>query len=446
MKTLTTLIVTVGVTLGLTVFLGQSDTLAMSSPSQTTTATNSSPVDQAQLTQMAPYLGYLKAHNDVQSPLMLLGGPLKVSVKQTEGGVHVALPDYRRLDPRVFGTPELPRAFAGTPVMTGAPPDMRQTQNGKYTHLKAKSPFGHANLVLPNGRYSLEALDVTATDAAKTQDTVRMEASWQDDKGNTYSVRCNQPAPHGVEYPSFGGVMTNHILHGSSRIGTPLMPTEFVYVAFWGIGDTLKNGQVLDSGVIVHCMLTEYVRTTDYQLGFDDQVTPTRLQMHLIVPPVGIKDGKFVDRPVKTGFTLSNGDALPFWHVMFSNLQIDARRTQESTTLTSTDATVTDAPRSDRVVVMTDQLVYDPAVVTVPAGTTVQWHNTSSLVHTVTDVPDLAADMSDAQLPNGAQPFNSGNIAPGGTYSHTFEVAGTYRYFCIPHEADGMVGEILVTE
>ena len=245
-------------------------------------AQSSQKIQENELIEMAPYLGYLQAHKDLQKPMVLLGGPIKVTVTQEEGGVHLALPDYRKLDPRVFGIPELPRAYAGTPVITGIPPQMREIENGKYTQLKIKTPFGHNNMVLPDGRYSLKAIDVTATDAAVTDDIVEMEASWKDKEGNTYTVRCNEVIPHGLEYPSFGGVLTNHILHGSSRIGTPLMPTEFVYVAFWGIGETLKNGKIMDRGRIVHCMLTELVRTKDYELAFDDQITPTKLQMHLM--------------------------------------------------------------------------------------------------------------------------------------------------------------------
>jgi plastocyanin len=50
----------------------------------------------------------------------------------------------------------------------------------------------------------------------------------------------------------------------------------------------------------------------------------------------------------------------------------------------------------------------------------------------------------DAVLPDGAQPWDSGIITGGQTYSHTFDVAGQYSYFCIPHEALGMVGKITV--
>ncbi|MFC7080300.1 plastocyanin/azurin family copper-binding protein [Halorussus caseinilyticus] len=33
-----------------------------------------------------------------------------------------------------------------------------------------------------------------------------------------------------------------------------------------------------------------------------------------------------------------------------------------------------------------------------------------------------------------------------GTFSYTFEVSGTYDYFCIPHKALGMVGRVVCGE
>ncbi|QBQ54317.1 plastocyanin/azurin family copper-binding protein [Nitrosococcus wardiae] len=77
-------------------------------------------------------------------------------------------------------------------------------------------------------------------------------------------------------------------------------------------------------------------------------------------------------------------------------------------------------------------------------GETVPWESQSVLVHTVTAVPAKAARAEDVALPRGAEPFNSGLLGPGETFQHTFTVKGTYRYFCIPHEAAGMVGEVII--
>jgi hypothetical protein len=280
------------------------------------------------LQEMAPYDGYLKAHSDSQ-PQELLGGPMQVNVNQESGGVFVILPSKRKLDPYVFGSPKLPRAYGGTAGINGLPPGARGVSNGEYTEMKKPSPFGDKNIVMGNGKLMIEALDATAADAPKSDDQVKFSASWQDKKGNTYEVRCCEVlATQGVEYPTFGGVVTNHILHGSSRIGSALMPTEYVYMAFWGMGAVLKNGKVMQKPRLVHGMLTEYVRTEGYELAMDDEVSPGRKHFHLMVPPMKpqMEKGNFVHKNVKTGFNLPNGMELPFWHVMFENLQINTQR------------------------------------------------------------------------------------------------------------------------
>ncbi|WP_340103591.1 hypothetical protein [Rhodohalobacter sp. 8-1] len=280
------------------------------------------------LQEMAPYDGYLQAHMNAQ-PQELLGGPLEVNISQNSGGVFVILPSKRELDPNVFGTPDMPRAFAGTPGINGLPPAARGVSNGEYTEMKNPSPFGDEHIVMANGNLNIEALDATAADASETEDEVQFMASWEDGQGNTYEVRCCEMlATHGVEFPTFGGVVTNTILHGASRVGTALMPTEYTYFAFWGMGQVLKNGDVLDQPRLIHGMLTEYVRKEGYELAFDNEVTAGRKHFHLMVPPMmpQMEQGNFVHKNVETGFELENGMQLPFWHVMFENLEINSSR------------------------------------------------------------------------------------------------------------------------
>ena len=63
-------------------------------------------------------------------------------------------------------------------------------------------------------------------------------------------------------------------------------------------------------------------------------------------------------------------------------------------------------------------MAFSNASLTITAGASVKWTNNDSYSHTVT-----ADDGS----------FDSGSIAPGSTYSHTFPVAGTYNYHCSIH-------------
>ncbi|MDY7083266.1 MAG: plastocyanin/azurin family copper-binding protein, partial [Halobacteria archaeon] len=101
---------------------------------------------------------------------------------------------------------------------------------------------------------------------------------------------------------------------------------------------------------------------------------------------------------------------------------------------------------------MTDKLTFEPKRIKVSPGTTVTWKNVGTIGHTVTAYED--------KIPDGATYFASGgfnseqaardgypdkgNIPKGETYEHTFETKGEYKYFCIPHELNGMVGYVKV--
>ena len=68
---------------------------------------------------------------------------------------------------------------------------------------------------------------------------------------------------------------------------------------------------------------------------------------------------------------------------------------------------------------------FQPATLTVAKNTKVTWINNDSLTHTVTGTG-----------------FDSGNLAPGATYSHTFTQTGTFTYHCTIHPS--MTGTIIV--
>ena len=71
---------------------------------------------------------------------------------------------------------------------------------------------------------------------------------------------------------------------------------------------------------------------------------------------------------------------------------------------------------------------YSPASLTVVSGATVTWTNNDNSAHTVT-------------TEDGA--INSGDIAPGSSYSKTFMTTGTYNYHDA-HNAD-MKGLLIVS-
>lgn len=97
------------------------------------------------------------------------------------------------------------------------------------------------------------------------------------------------------------------------------------------------------------------------------------------------------------------------------------------------------------VLVRMSGFAFVPKHVTIKAGQSVEWNNTAALeTHTVTADPALAKTSTSVSLPSGASTFNSGDLKPGQTFRYVFTVPGTYRYFCIPHERMGMVGEVEV--
>jgi len=99
---------------------------------------------------------------------------------------------------------------------------------------------------------------------------------------------------------------------------------------------------------------------------------------------------------------------------------------------------------------------FRPSKIEVAAGETVVWRNTGNRRHTVTayqgQYPEEADYFasggyeSEAAAREGWQDGFGGAIESTQTYEHTFEVPGTYHYVCIPHEPQGMVGQVVVTE
>ncbi len=96
------------------------------------------------------------------------------------------------------------------------------------------------------------------------------------------------------------------------------------------------------------------------------------------------------------------------------------------------------------VVTITAGFKFSPAVVTINRGQTVTWKNAGRSPQTVTDDPLQAANRRNAQLPAGAEPFDSGVLNSDGVYSRVFNTPGEYVYFSVPYENKGMIGKVVV--
>lgn len=96
-----------------------------------------------------------------------------------------------------------------------------------------------------------------------------------------------------------------------------------------------------------------------------------------------------------------------------------------------------------------------PETVEVAPDESVVWKNTSARAHSVTAyeqrIPAEASYFASGGFSN-EQAARDAWITRGGgtiygdeTYRHTFRAPGTYHYFCIPHEPQGMVGRVVVS-
>jgi plastocyanin len=89
---------------------------------------------------------------------------------------------------------------------------------------------------------------------------------------------------------------------------------------------------------------------------------------------------------------------------------------------------------------------FDPIGLFVDSGTTVTFRIESGS-HSSTAYEEGNGGAEVTRIPEGVEAWNSETLdEEGDTFEHTFETAGTYDYFCIPHKSLGMVGRIVVDE
>ena len=86
---------------------------------------------------------------------------------------------------------------------------------------------------------------------------------------------------------------------------------------------------------------------------------------------------------------------------------------------------------------------FDPIGLFVEPGARVTWEIQNG-VHSSTAYEDGNGPATVTRIPEDAEAWNSGTLTEAGaTFTHTFDVEGTYDYFCIPHKSLGLVGRIV---
>ena len=99
----------------------------------------------------------------------------------------------------------------------------------------------------------------------------------------------------------------------------------------------------------------------------------------------------------------------------------------QTATVSLTLAQTGGTPQSGNVGVSVADFSFTPASLTIAAGSTVTWKNDGQVTHTAT------ADGTE---------FDSGNLASGASFAHTFNTKGTFKYHCAIHAS--MTGTITV--
>jgi hypothetical protein len=305
---------------------------------------------------------------------------VRVKARQKAGNrTHWILPGPRRLDPKLFGTPAAgpstpqlgmdhvrhriwalgrsgnPAAgllsgaggYPPFPVPVGWPEDLRATTDDGTAYTRTTLPLPFSDRAVgsdanPNvdGKLDLTYVDREGFEGDGDRgDEVDLDAWFTDPAGNRYEIEVEHLERHDGAHPHSRGVMTGAYFHGTTGIGTPLMPTLFAFGSFWGVASVRINGEApveQNRDRLVHFMTTQTVRTEDYTLAIDGdlplgadggpaphlgQATHT----HGILPPVKVTADGPRQVPLQSAFELPNGQRQPFAHFMWDEdvVQID---------------------------------------------------------------------------------------------------------------------------
>lgn len=249
-----------------------------------------------------------------------------VNISQQPGGdVRWILPGERRLDPSIFGTPQAPLGFE--PII-GVPVENRSiSKDGmEFTTTMDATPFSD-NYQKVNGTFYMNLTDRTPVDVKQSKDAATAVFRFTDPTGNVrYGVILRNLTRVGQGHPVFGGVVIDGVAHGRTAIDTRLVPTSYVYGAFWGIGDLYVNGTLVSRNRVIHAMATESLRSSDnegYKLLFDNQLPHAGIEAELLLPDMIMSEnGTMQKEPVPTNYTLPDGQEQPFIHVAFEDSRI----------------------------------------------------------------------------------------------------------------------------
>lgn len=184
------------------------------------------------------------------------------------------------------------------------------------------TPFSD-NIQQSTGSYSFEVADLSTEDSENSEDAIQsVNIQFTGSDGTEFLIDAIQVIhkPQGAgDHPFFGGVGLNKIMHGSTGIGTNLMPKMLSYITLWGLTD-LKDattGEVIASDRLIHIMSATNVRDENLNLitSVDNDSSDYNIKnahTHVMLPP---QDTQGNMDPVP-------GTAHGFLHMMYENVEL----------------------------------------------------------------------------------------------------------------------------
>ncbi|MGC1134579.1 MAG: hypothetical protein WA941_17255 [Nitrososphaeraceae archaeon] len=215
-------------------------------------------------------------------------------------------------------TDKLPRPFSG-----GQLPVTNFTATNTYI-VSGQTPEGGVDAFSYDGSGHVKLKSGTIyVDVDPITQTGVINATWVDNENNNWSFVQTQlmsgpmtgelyfegVLPNGTAKIRLGNdsIAVNHLEHGNTMAGPPVLPTQFTYLGTWGPGELWKNGESL--GMFGgHMMLTDGVRDPISGKVFsanktsvynpmnpaDGYSNPNAAQVHLIIQsPMGPMTNNF---------------------------------------------------------------------------------------------------------------------------------------------------------
>ena len=279
------------------------------------------------------------------------------------------------------------------------------------------------------------------------------QAIWTPDGETKFALTFVDPKNARGEWEFAGNALAVHTMNTESFI----VDYKVDYTEK-PMSDTVMTGttmSMLDPGIghESHQIAILLAPSSDVYSGILSYSASEKIQLVSLSGPIGADE-----KPAMTwtpdGETIFEltfvdpNDAMGSWEFSGNALAVHTMYTNQFTVSYSVSATATTGPTMEEEVMMEEIMeepttvhveipagtsvpgceetnsCFTPADITINAGDTVHWMNVDTAAHTVT-----AGTSADVQI----EVFDSSLLMADGTWSHEFNDAGIYEYFCMVH-------------